>query len=576
MEKLTKERYQSWLKNLEEINKNDFKALKEIKDEDVLNDMFYRELEFGTGGLRGVMGIGTNRMNIYTVSKASLGFASYLNNHYDYPSIAIGYDSRNNSELFAHQSAAIFASKGIKTYIYKELEPTPCLSYAVRELKCSGGIIITASHNPAKYNGYKVYNDEGQQITLEAANEVIGYISKIDEFKELRNVGSFEDLMDDGDIEYINDLMIDDFIRDTLAVSITKDFSKKDVHIVYTPLNGTGLKPVTRTLKEAGFANVIVPVEQELPNGNFPTCPYPNPEILEAMQVGINLCKKTHADLLIATDPDCDRCGIGVNYNGDFKLLSGNEVAILLLDFIANQEKLPKRPVAVRSIVSTSAVDKVAEKYDIEMRKVLTGFKFIGEQICELEKADEIDRYIFGFEESYGYLTDVKVRDKDAVNASLIIAEMFNYYHGKHINLVDKLHEIYSEIGYYDNSLITDEFPGEVGMKIMQGMMEFFHEESADSISKIFGSKLITKYDYLNSVETTNEKETKINLPSSDVLTFVFEDRSRITIRPSGTEPKIKTYIEVVGSSLENSIEEKEAKTSRIKLFYKNYLEAKK
>lgn len=576
MEKLTTERYQSRLKNLEKINKNDYKALKEIEDEDLLNDMFYRELEFGTGGLRGVMGIGTNRMNIYTVSKASFGFASYLNNHYDHPSIAIGYDSRNNSQLFARQSAAIFASRGIKTYIYKELEPTPCLSYAVRELKCSGGIIITASHNPGKYNGYKVYNDEGQQITLEAANEVIGYISKIDEFQELETVETFDDLMIEGDIEYINDLMIEDFINDTLAVSITKDFSKKAVHIVYTPLNGTGLKPVMKTLKKAGFTNVIVPVEQENPDGNFPTCPYPNPEILEAMQVGINLCKKTNADLLIATDPDCDRCGIGVNYNGNFKLLSGNEVAILLLDFIANKEKLPKNPVAVRSVVSSSAVDKVAEKYGIEMRKVLTGFKFIGEQICELEKANEINRYIFGFEESYGYLTNVKVRDKDAVNASLIIAEMFNFYHERHINLIDKLYEIYSEIGFYNNSLITDEFPGEVGMKIMQGMMDFFHKESADSISEIFGSKLVTKYDYLNSIEITNGTEKKINLPSSDVLTFVFEDRSSITIRPSGTEPKIKTYIEVVGSSLDNSLEEKDLKTARIKSFYKDYLESKK
>jgi phosphoglucomutase len=576
MEKLTNERYQSWLKNLETINNKDYKVLKDIKDEDVLNDMFYRELEFGTGGLRGIMGIGTNRMNIYTVSKASFGFASYLNNHYKNPSIAIGYDSRNNSQLFARQSAAIFASRGIKTYIYKELEPTPCLSYAVRELKCSGGIIITASHNPGKYNGYKVYNDEGQQITLEAANEVIGYISKIDEFQELKTVETFEDLMIESDIEYINDLMIEDFIEDTLAVSITKDFSQKDVHIVYTPLNGTGLKPVMKTLKKAGFSNVIVPIEQENPDGNFPTCPYPNPEILEAMQVGIKLCKKTNADLLIATDPDCDRCGIGVNYKGDFKLLSGNEVAILLLDFIANQEKLPNNPVAVRSVVSSSAVDKVAKKYGIEMRKVLTGFKFIGEQICELEKANEINRYIFGFEESYGYLTNVKVRDKDAVNASLIIAEMFNFYHERHINLIDKLYEIYSEIGFYNNSLITDEFPGEVGMKIMQGMMDFFHQESADSISKIFGSKLITKYDYLNSIEITNGNKIKINLPSSDVLTFVFEDRSSITIRPSGTEPKIKTYIEVVGSSLNDSLNEKEMKTTTIKAFYKSYLESKK
>ncbi|MCB9499177.1 MAG: phospho-sugar mutase [Erysipelotrichaceae bacterium] len=576
MEKLTNERYQSWLKNLETINNKDYKVLKDIKDEDVLNDMFYRELEFGTGGLRGIMGIGTNRMNIYTVSKASFGFASYLNNHYKNPSIAIGYDSRNNSQLFARQSAAIFASRGIKTYIYKELEPTPCLSYAVRELKCSGGIIITASHNPGKYNGYKVYNDEGQQITLEAANEVIGYISKIDEFQELKTVETFEDLMIESDIEYINDLMIEDFIEDTLAVSITKDFSQKDVHIVYTPLNGTGLKPVMKTLKKAGFSNVIVPIEQENPDGNFPTCPYPNPEILEAMQVGIKLCKKTNADLLIATDPDCDRCGIGVNYKGDFKLLSGNEVAILLLDFIANQEKLPNNPVAVRSVVSSSAVDKVAKKYGIEMRKVLTGFKFIGEQICELEKANEINRYIFGFEESYGYLTNVKVRDKDAVNASLIIAEMFNFYHERHINLIDKLYEIYSEIGFYNNSLITDEFPGEVGMKIMQGMMDFFHQESADSISKIFGSKLITKYDYLNSIEITNGNKIKINLPSSDVLTFVFEDRSSITIRPSGTEPKIKTYIEVVGSSLNDSLNEKETKTTTIKAFYKSYLESKK
>lgn len=553
MEKETENRYSYWLNELKTLNEQDYELLKNISDKNLLNDMFYKELGFGTGGLRGVMGLGTNRMNVYTVAKVSFGLSKYVINHYKEPSIAIGYDSRNNSILFSKIAAQCFASLGIKVHIYSELQPTPCLSYAVRELKTSAGIIITASHNPSKYNGYKVYNELGCQITLDAANEMIGYINKVDEFKMMENLKSFNYYMSQDLIEVIDEKIIDQFIEDTLKISTTHDFRKKDVKIVYTPLNGAGLKPVTKTLKKAGFNNIIVPKEQELPDGNFPTCPYPNPEILEAMQVGINLCKKENADLLIATDPDCDRCGIGIKYNGDFRLLSGNEVAILLLDYIIHNSKLPKNPVVVRSIVSTSAVDKICEINGIELRQVLTGFKFIGEQICKLENDNEENRYIFGFEESYGYLTNTKVRDKDAVNASLIIAEMFNFYRNKNINLIDKLNSIYEVIGNYVDKLSTFEFDGEKGMKKMLGIMNYFRDSSFEQISDLFKEKLISKTDYLNSVKITITGKEKVNLPSSNVLELIFEGGIRLLARPSGTEPKIKVYYEISKNTLEES-----------------------
>ena len=355
-------------------------------------------------------------------------------------------------------------------------------------------------------------------------------------------------------ISFIDLKIVDEFVQDTLKISLLKDFSKKEIKICYTPLNGTGLIPVLKTLKEAGFNNVFVPVEQRDPDGNFPTCPYPNPEIYEAMKLGISYCNKENADLLIATDPDCDRCGIGIRYNGEFKLLTGNEVGILLFDFICNHSSLPLNPIAVRSIVSTGAVDKIASMHNIEMKKVLTGFKFIGDVICKLEENNEENRYIFGFEESYGYLTNPKVRDKDAVNASLIIAEMFYYYHERNINLIDKLHSIYETIGYYKNSLLTYEFDGENGLKTMNKMMDDLRNCSFEFLENIFNSNINEKLDYLLLKSTSNNGNTNnIESEKSNVLTFIFEDESKITIRPSGTEPKIKFYIETVGNSVKDS-----------------------
>ncbi len=554
MGKISFEKYNLWLNALKEINVKDYETLKQFSEEEI-NDSFYKDLEFGTGGLRGVMGLGSNRMNEYIVKKASVGIARYLKKHYDFPSISIGYDSRNNSSLFARYASEVYASLGVKVFLYPTLEPTPLLSYAVRKLHTSGGCIITASHNPSKYNGYKVYNDEGCQIGIKVADEILEEISKVDIFEEFKNIKSFDELFENHMISYIDLKIVDDFVKDTLKISLLQDFSNKDIKICYTPLNGTGLIPVTKTLKEAGFSNVFVPDEQRNPDGNFPTCPYPNPEIYEAMKLGIEYCNKENADLLIATDPDCDRCGIGIRYNGEFKLLTGNEVGILLLDFIVNHTKLPINPIAVRSIVSTSAVDKICSLHNVTMKKVLTGFKFIGDIICKLEEKSEENSYIFGFEESYGYLTNPKVRDKDAVNASLIIAEMFYYYHERGINLIDKLNAIYEEIGYYKNSLLTYQFDGESGLNTMNKMMDDLRNFAFDKLEEVFSSKVIEKLDYLLLKSTTNNNEiTQIDSEKSNVLTFIFEDETRVTIRPSGTEPKIKFYIESVGKDVSSSL----------------------
>ena len=553
MEEKTFKKYQLWLEQIRVINSDDYNILSSFSEEEI-NDAFYKDLEFGTGGLRGIMGLGSNRMNEYVVKKASFGIANYLKKHYDFPSISIGYDSRNNSSLFAKYASEVYASLGIKVYIYPTLEPTPLLSYAVRKLHTSGGCIITASHNPSKYNGYKVYNHDGCQIGIKVADEMIEEISHVDIFKEFKSIKSFDELVNNKMISFIDLKIVDEFVKDTLKISLLKDFSKKEIKICYTPLNGTGLIPVLKTLKEAGFNNVFVPVEQRDPDGNFPTCPYPNPEIYEAMKLGISYCNKENADLLIATDPDCDRCGIGIRYNGEFKLLTGNEVGILLFDFICNHSSLPLNPIAVRSIVSTGAVDKIALMHNIEMKKVLTGFKFIGDVICKLEENNEENRYIFGFEESYGYLTNPKVRDKDAVNASLIIAEMFYYYHERNVNLIDKLHSIYETIGYYKNSLLTYEFDGENGLKTMNKMMDDLRNCSFEYLENIFNSNINEKLDYLLLKSTSNNGNiNNIESEKSNVLTFIFEDESKITIRPSGTEPKIKFYIETVGNSVKDS-----------------------
>jgi len=546
----TKKLYERWLLKATEFE--DLKAeLNNISDnENEINDRFYRELEFGTGGLRGVLGAGTNRMNVYTVRKATQGLANYLLNKYAKPSVAIAYDSRNKSDEFAKQAAGVFAANGIKAYIYQELMPTPALSFAIRELGCSAGIVITASHNPAKYNGYKVYGDDGCQITLEAAELVLEQINGIDAFDGVKTA-SFDSGLKSGIIEYIQQAVIDKFIACVKAEAINKDFSKNaGLKVVYTPLNGAGNRCVRRILSEIGIADVTVVPEQEKPDGNFPTCPYPNPEIKEALQKGLELCAKVNPDLLLATDPDCDRVGIAVNHGGEFKLLTGNEVGVLLLDYIAKQRiangTMPQKPIAVKTIVTTTMADAVAKNYGIEIINVLTGFKFIGEQIGMLEQKGEQGRYIFGFEESYGYLSGAYVRDKDAVNASMLICEMAVYYKNMGKTLVDALNELYEKYGIYYNMLSNFAFEGADGMAKMNGIMQKLRENAPDEIA---GFKVVLFADYEKSVKTENGKASEINLPKSNVLEFGLDNGATFIVRPSGTEPKLKIYYSLKSDS---------------------------
>lgn len=507
-------------------------------DPQKIEDAFYRELTFGTGGLRGVIGAGTNRMNIYTVARATQGIANYINlAKAGKGSVAISYDSRIKSSLFAQVTAGVFAANGIEVHIYPKLMPTPCLSYAVRELSCSAGIMITASHNPSKYNGYKVYGADGCQITTRTAEEMLHEIRKVDIFQEVKRV-SFEEGKCSGLIHFISDEIYTGFIEEVKKQSVLgKERIDKDVSIVYSPLNGTGLKPVLCALHESGFHNITVVKEQEKPDGNFPTCSYPNPEIREAMQLGIEYAKKVDADLLLATDPDCDRVGIAVkNDEGGFILLSGNETGMLLLDYICarrmENKTMPPRPVMIKTIVTIDMAERIAAHYGVETINVLTGFKFIGEQIGLLEKKGRRDSYVFGFEESYGYLSGSYVRDKDAVNGAFLICEMFAFYKTQGISLIDKLDELYREYGYYKNTLRSYEFEGCAGGAKMQEIMEVFHQ----GIDQIGPKKVLDMADYSKGLN---------GLPKSDVLKYILQDNCSVVIRPSGTEPKLKLYVSV-------------------------------
>lgn len=442
------------------------------EDEDKIEDAFYRDLAFGTGGLRGVIGAGTNRMNVYTVGKASQGLANYVKKNFSEKDwrIAISRDSRIKSELFARTAASVFAANGIHVEIYQDIMPTPCLSYAVRHLHCASGVMVTASHNPAKYNGYKVYGADGCQITTEAAAEILSEIEKLDIFSDVRNF-DFNQAMQSGLVRYIDASVLHDFIAEVKKQSVlSEEKVDRNVSIVYSPLNGTGRVPVLRTLRESGFTNISVVKEQEMPDGHFPTCPYPNPEIREAMALGMRDATRLKADLLMATDPDCDRVGIAVKKpDGDFQLLSGNETGMLLLDYICQRRiadnTMPEHPVMVKTIVTTDMAEQIAEHYGVRTINVLTGFKFIGEQIGRLEQAGHEDDYIFGMEESYGYLTGGYVRDKDAVDASFMIAEMFAWYKTRGISLLTRLEELYQQYGYRLNTLYSYEFPGESGFE---------------------------------------------------------------------------------------------------------------
>lgn len=532
-----------WKNKLNDISKIDYQELLKM-NEDNINDSFYKDLSFGTGGLRGKMGLGTNRINQFTIYKATRGVGLYLKTKFNKPSVVIGYDSRNHSREYAYISANVFANLGIKVFIFNELIPTPVVSFAIRYLKASAGVILTASHNPKEYNGYKVYNDGGNQITLEEANAIIAKINEIDpldeylKFTSLSKESSFL-------INEIEETLIEDFIKSTKKTSLLETFSEKRIKIVYTPLNGAGYKLVPQVLKECGFKNLLVVKEQASPDGNFPTCPKPNPELKEAMELGIKLAKSSNSDLLIATDPDCDRCGVGVRYNDDFILLNGNQVAILMLNFLIKVKGNLSEKEIVRSIVSTSFVDKLAKANNIKVKEVLTGFKYIGEEMNRLERNDKLDDYLFGFEESYGYLTNKEVRDKDAVNASLFIAEMSEYYRRNGHSLIDELKNIYAKFGYNKTILLTEELDGESGLKRIDKIVQNLREMSFEKLSKLFSENVLCKEDYLISKCFYKESTSDISLPKSNVLIFKLDDETRFMIRPSGTEPKIKCYIEV-------------------------------
>lgn len=535
-----KSEYERWLKQA-----SDEEIIKELKymDEASVEDAFYRDLVFGTGGLRGVIGAGTNRMNIYVVAKASQGLAQYLIGKYEAPSVIIGYDSRIKSDVFAKVVAGVFAANGIVVRMWPVLNPVPTVSFAVRKLKASAGVMITASHNPSKYNGYKVYGADGCQITTEAASEILSNISSIDIFSDVLQM-NFDEAVSEDKICFIGDEIMTAFIDEVKSQSVLfGDKIDRDVAIVYSPLNGTGLKPVTRVLSESGFTNITVVEEQRMPDGNFPTCPYPNPEIREAMELGLEYCRKMGADLLLATDPDADRCGIAVKDGEDYRLLSGNEVGLLLLDYICSQRvahnMMPDNPVFVKTIVTMDLAEKIAEHYGVQTINVLTGFKFIGEVIGRLEAEGREKDYILGFEESYGYLTGTYVRDKDAVNAAFMICEMFAYYKTRGISLIDKLDDIYRQYGYCLNTLHSYEFEGSAGMEKMAGIMKSFR----NGIEKIGGEKVIRTEDYLTGIN---------GLPKSDVLKFYMPSGS-VVVRPSGTEPKLKVYISITAVGMEEA-----------------------
>ena len=523
-------------------------------NDEEINDRFYKSLEFGTAGLRGVIGAGTNRMNIYTVGSATQGLAEYVNSQSENGSVAIAYDSRIKSELFAKHAASVLAANGVKVYLYAELMPTPMLSFAVRHLKCDAGIVITASHNPSKYNGYKAYGPDGCQLNPEASEYVLSIINKVDIFDGVKTC-DYDEAVSKGDITIIGDDVINAYLDAVQAQSVSDESYKfSNLKVVYTPLHGAGNKPVRAILKRIGVENVTVVKDQELPDGNFPTVPFPNPEFRQAFESSLKVAEEVNPDLLLATDPDCDRVGIAVNVDGEYKLMTGNEVGALLLNYLLERKKetgtLPKDPVAVKTIVSTNLVKAIAADYGCILKDVLTGFKFIGEQIYLLEQKNEEERFILGFEESYGYLAGGYVRDKDAVVASMLICEMCCYYINKGQTLFDVLNGLYEKYGYYYKRQKSLSCEGRDGMEKMAQSLKNLRANPPKTVAGLEVAK-ISDYTTSVTVDTKTKEETKILLPKSNVLTYVLENGSEAIIRPSGTEPKIKIYISTIGNSLD-------------------------
>ena len=529
----------TWIENVtDEELLGELKAMREAGDEDAITDAFFQDLAFGTAGLRGTLGAGTNRMNIYTVGRATQGFADYLVKNFENPTVAIARDSRNKGELFVKTTAAILAANGVTSYVYPKISPVPTLSWATRYLKCSGGICMTASHNPAAYNGYKAYGPDGCQITSEAADAISAAMNACDPFHDVKTM-DFDAAVEQGLVKWIGDEVLDayyDAVADKSVNNLTPEqIANAPLKLVYTPLNGTGLIPVTTVLNKVGVTDITVVPEQRDPDGDFPTCPYPNPEIREAMQKGIDLCQEVKPDLLLATDPDADRVGVACADGDDYTLLTGNEMGVLLLDYIckmrAERGEDLSRKVAVTTIVSSAMVDALAEEYGFELRRCLTGFKYIGDIITGLSDAGEVDRFIFGFEESYGYLSGDHVRDKDAVNASMLICQMAQYYKLQGLNLVQAMRALYEKYGYYHNKTVSLSYPGADGAAKMAGIMKALRAEAP---SEIAGAKVEAVVDYATCVN---------GLPKADVIEFDLEGGNKAIVRPSGTEPKIKLYI---------------------------------
>ena len=547
--------YERWLTAVTEED-----LLTELKgihgNDEQIKDRFLLNLEFGTAGLRGVLGAGTNRMNVYTVAKATQGLAEFLKAQGKEASVAVSYDSRIKSDVFAKITANVLAANGIKVYLYDALKPVPMLSFATRRLGCDAGVMVTASHNPAKYNGYKVYGPDGCQMTSGSADKVLAEINKLDIFKDIKYT-DFDAAVAEGKIEYISKEVEEEYYNYVLGCMLRKDiFTKEGLKIVYSPLNGSGNVPVRTVLGKAGLADITVVKEQEMPDGNFPTCPYPNPEIREAMQLGLDRLKELDGDILIATDPDADRVGIAVKENDDYVLITGNQVGILLTDYIAKTRKelglMPENPVMVKSIVSSSLADEVAKSYGVEMKNVLTGFKYIGEQIALLEAKGEENRFILGFEESYGYLVGTRVRDKDAVVATLMIAEMAAYYRSIGSSVIVALNEIYAKFGYFLNKVDSYEFEGLAGMETMKNIMGGLRENPLTSLG---GMEVEVREDYnsLTKLTVATGETEEIHLPKANILIYWLAGGHQVIIRPSGTEPKVKVYYSIKGKDLEEA-----------------------
>lgn len=552
-----KQIYNDWLSNATE-DKDLIAELENIKDDETeIYERFYTSLKFGTAGLRGIIGAGTNRMNIYVVRQATQGLANYILAKYGKGSVAISHDSRIKADLFMIEAARVLAANGIKVYITSELQPTPVLSYLVRYFKCQAGIMVTASHNPAAYNGYKAYGEDGCQMTDDAANAVYDEITKLDYFNDVK-IADFDDAVKSNMIEYVDDSVYDSYLEKVMEQQVNPGIcADTDLKVVYTPLNGTGNKLVRKVLDKIGVKSVSIVKEQELPDGNFTTCPYPNPEIKEALQKGLELCEKEQPDLLLATDPDADRVGIAVkDYDGSYRLITGNENGVMLTNYILSCKKengvLPENPVVVKTIVTTKLINQLCDKYGCELKNVLTGFKYIGEVILNLEKKNEENRYLFGFEESYGYLSGTYVRDKDAVVASMLVCEMAAYYKKQGRSLAEVIDGLYEEFGYYLNQTYSYEFSGAAGMQKMADMMSDVRKNLPDEIA---GYKVEKVCDYLLKKEKdlATGEETDIDLPQSNVIALNLSDNNAVIIRPSGTEPKIKLYITAVGKDKENA-----------------------